>query len=89
MLAKSLNNMSEHACVAQSVCEVEYYCAVDVTKERLHLHRLMGEIFNEPVDGTTTIWGDNQSTIANFEDTLISEKTKHIGLKWHFLQDHV
>jgi hypothetical protein len=27
--------------------------------------------------------------IAYSENALISEKTKHIGLKWHFLKNHV
>jgi hypothetical protein len=46
----------------------------------------MGEIFNAPITETTTIWEDNQSAIAYFQNALVSEKTKHIGLKWHFLQ---
>jgi hypothetical protein len=49
----------------------------------------MGEIFNAPVTETTTIWEDNQSAITYSRNTLISEKTKHIGLKWHYLKDHV
>jgi hypothetical protein len=49
----------------------------------------MGEIFNEPITGTTTIWEDNQSAIAYSHNALVSEKTKHIGMKWHFLKDHV
>jgi hypothetical protein len=49
----------------------------------------MGEIFNAPITGTTTIWADNQSAIAYSQNALASEKTKHIGMKWHFLKDHV
>jgi hypothetical protein len=49
----------------------------------------MGEIFNAPITETTTIWEDNQSAIAYSHNALVSEKTKHIGLKWHFLKDHV
>jgi hypothetical protein len=49
----------------------------------------LGEIFNAPITGTTTIWEDNQSAIAYSQDVLASEKTKLIGLKWHFLKDHV
>jgi KUP system potassium uptake protein len=47
----------------------------------------MGEIFNAPITETTTIWEDNQSAIAYSQNA--SEKNKHIGLKWHFLKDHV
>jgi hypothetical protein len=49
----------------------------------------MGEIVDESVDGTTTIWEDNQSAIAYSHNTLVSEKTKHINLKGQFLKDHV
>jgi KUP system potassium uptake protein len=49
----------------------------------------MGEIFNAPITETTTIWEDNQSAIAYSPNALVREKTKHIGMKWHFLKDHV
>jgi hypothetical protein len=49
----------------------------------------MGEIFNAPITGTTTIWEDNQSAIAYSQNALVSEKTKRIGPKWHFLKEHV
>jgi hypothetical protein len=47
----------------------------------------MREIFNAPI--TETIWEDNQSAIAYSHNALVNEKAKHIGLKWHFLEDHV
>jgi hypothetical protein len=49
----------------------------------------MGKIFNAPITETITIWEDNQSAIAYSQNALVSEKTKHIGLKWHFLKNHV
>jgi KUP system potassium uptake protein len=49
----------------------------------------MGGIFNAPITETTTIWEDNQSAIAYSQNALVSEKTKHIGMKWHFFMDHV
>jgi hypothetical protein len=49
----------------------------------------MGEIINTPITQTTTIWEDNQSAIAYSQTSLVCEKTKQIGLKWHFLKDHV
>jgi hypothetical protein len=78
----------QHTCVAQFAYEAEYYSAADATKEGLH-RQLMREIFNAPITETTTIWEDNQSAIAYSHNALVSEKTKHIGLKWHFLKDHV
>jgi KUP system potassium uptake protein len=75
--------------VAQSTCEAKYYSAAHATKEGLHLWELMGEIFNAPITETTTIWEGNQSAIAYSQNALVSEKTKHIGMKWHFLKNHV
>jgi hypothetical protein len=49
----------------------------------------MGDIFNAPITGTTTIWEDNQSAIAYSQNTLVSEKMKHVGVKCHFLKGHV
>jgi KUP system potassium uptake protein len=71
------------------MCETEYYSAANATKEGLHLRQLMGEIFNAPITETTTIWEDNQSAIAYSQNALANEKTKHDGLKWHFLNNHV
>jgi hypothetical protein len=48
----------------------------------------MGEIFNEPVIGTTTIWEVSQSAVAYSQNALACEKTMHIGLKWLFLKAH-
>jgi hypothetical protein len=50
------------------------------------------EIFNAPITETATtmaLWEDNQSAIAYSHNALVNEKTKHIGLKWHFLKSHV
>jgi hypothetical protein len=49
----------------------------------------MREIVNAPITETTLIWEDNQSAIAYSQNALVSEKTKHMGMKWHFLKDHV
>jgi hypothetical protein len=48
----------------------------------------MGEITNAPITETTTIWEDSQSAIAYSQNALVNEKTKRIGLKWHFLNNH-
>jgi hypothetical protein len=79
----------QHTCVAKSTCEAEYCSADDVTKEENHLWQLIGEIFNAPITETTTILEDKQSAIAYSPNALVSKKTKHIGMKWHFLKDHV
>jgi hypothetical protein len=66
----------QQTCVALSTLEAEHYSAANATKEGLHLRQLMGEVFDEPVDGTTTMWEDNHSAIAYSQNALVSEKTK-------------
>jgi hypothetical protein len=73
--AKVPSAKSQQTCVALSTCEAEYYSATYATKEGLPLRQLMGETFNEPIDGTTTIWENNQSAIAYSHNALVSEKT--------------
>jgi hypothetical protein len=72
---------TQQTCVAQSICEAQYYFASNATKEGLHLCKLTGHILNEPISGTTILWEDNQSAIAYSLTALVIEKTKHIGLK--------
>jgi hypothetical protein len=79
----------QHTCVVQSTCEAENYSAANATKEELHFRHLMGEIFNAPITDNATIWEDNQRAIAYSHNALVSDKTKHIDLKCHFLKDHV
>jgi hypothetical protein len=75
--------------VALSTCETEYYSATDATREVIHLRQLIGEILNAPNTETTTIWEDNQSTTAYSQNAMVSDKTKHIVLKFPFFQYHV
>jgi KUP system potassium uptake protein len=89
MLQITISISKQQTHVAQSTCEAEYYSAVDATEEGLYLRQLVGEIFNAPITETTTIWEDNQSAIAYSHNVLVSEKIKHIDIKWHFLKDHV
>jgi hypothetical protein len=75
--------------VAQSTCEAEYYSVADATKEAIHIRQILSELFTRHVSGTTTIWEDNQSCIAYSLNALVSGKTKHIDMKYHFVKDHV
>jgi hypothetical protein len=75
--------------VALSTCEAGYYSAVYATREVIHLRQLIGEILNEPVTETTTIWEDSPSTIAYSQNAMVSETTKHIDMTFHFVKDHV
>jgi hypothetical protein len=73
----------KQTCVAHSTCEAKYYSAADATKEAIQIRHVLSEIVSRPVSGTTTIWEDNQRCIAYSQNALVSEKTKHIDLKYH------
>jgi hypothetical protein len=79
----------KQSCVAQSTCEAEYYSATDAAKEAIHIQQMLSEILCRPVSETTTISEENQSRIAYSQNALVSEKTKHIDMKYHFVKDHV
>jgi hypothetical protein len=61
---------------------------IDATKEAIHLRQSIWETFTATVTGPTTIWEDNPSYIAYYQNILVSEKTKPIGMKYHFVKDH-
>jgi kynurenine formamidase len=50
---------------------------------------MLSEIFRNPVNETTRIKEDNKSRIASSQKALVSETTKHIDLKYHFVKNHV
>jgi hypothetical protein len=79
----------QHPRLAQSTCEADYYSAADTTRKAIHIRQLLGEIQGVLVTDTTTIWDDNHSTIAYSHNALVSDQTKHNGLKYSFVKDHV
>jgi hypothetical protein len=83
------NKSRKESFVAQSTCEAENYSDEDATKEAIYIGQMLSKIFSRLVSGTTAIWEDNHSYIAYSHNALVSEKTKHIDLKYHFVKDHV
>jgi hypothetical protein len=57
----------------------------EAIKEAIHIQHMLSKIFRRRVSGTTTIWEDNQSCIAYSHNALVSEKTKHVDLLYHFV----
>jgi hypothetical protein len=79
----------QHTCVAQSTCEAEYYSAANATKEGLHLRQLMGRSSTPPSPRPPPSRRTTKAPLRTPNMPWSSGKTKHIGLKWHFLKDHV
>jgi Reverse transcriptase (RNA-dependent DNA polymerase) len=73
--------------VALSSTESEYMAATSASKEALWLRSFFGELgFGQK---TTTVWSDNQSSIALMKNPVYHAKTKHIDIQFHFIRDLV
>ena len=76
------------ATVALSTTEAEYMAVCSAIQEAIYLRTLLndfGYTQNEP----TLIYQDNQSSIALSKNAIVSRRTKHIDIKYHFVRDMV
>ena len=74
---------------AQSTVEAEYIALSFAVREGLWLRKLMAETFLQPAKEPLDIRVDNQDSIALASNDLISERSKHIGIKYHLVKDVV
>ena len=74
--------------VALSTAEAEYIAATHIAKQVLWHHSLYQEL-NFTLPSTSTIFTDNQATIAISHHPKFHTHTKHIDINYHFLQDLV
>ena len=65
--------------------ESEYIGTTHTVKEALWLYSLISQIFKSTLP-TTTIFLDNQSTIALAKDHQYYAQTKYIDIRYHFIQ---
>jgi hypothetical protein len=72
--------------VTLSTCEAEYVAASEAAREAVFLRALLGEIGHRQT-GPTMILADNQGTIVLTSDQTNHIRTKHIDLRYHFVQD--
>jgi hypothetical protein len=72
---------------ALSSTEAEYMALTQATKEAIWLRRLLLELgFPQQI---TTIFEDNQSTIALAKNPVHHQRTKHIDVRHHFVREQV
>ncbi|ETW05515.1 hypothetical protein, variant [Aphanomyces invadans] len=72
---------------ALSSCEAEYIAAAEAARESVWLHGLMRDLGSE--QECLTLNCDNKSAIATANTTAISERTKHIDVRHHYLRELV
>lgn len=74
--------------VGLSTCEAELYAEAAAIQEVLWLRGLLKELGLYTRTGTT-VYGDNQSTIAVSANGIKGERTKHVDVKYHFVTETV
>eukprot|EP00253_Pinus_taeda_P032062 PITA_32062 len=74
--------------VALSTTDVEYIAASMASCEAVWLRKIFQELF-EQVPDTTVIYCDNRSGICLAENHVFHDKSKHIEIKYHYIQDMV
>jgi hypothetical protein len=74
--------------VALSSCEAEYLATTHAAKQILWLRSLASELKINQMD-PTSLFCDNQGTVACTHDPQAHTKMKHIDLREHFIRDCV
>lgn len=74
-------------CTVLSSTEAEYVSLVNAAKECLWLKKLEEDLLVSPYD--IVIYEDNTSAIALTETCAINDRTKHIGVRYHFIREKV
>lgn len=77
---------SKQKTVSLSSTEAEFVALCEAVKEALWLQNLLADI-NRVQTIRTTIYEDNQSCIKMIENQKISNRSKHIDVKFHFIRD--
>lgn len=81
-------NSKKQQTVAISSTEAEYMAMSSATQEAIWLRMLYGELF--PANQHTIVINcDNKSAIHLSDKTIYHNRTRHIGIRHHFLRDYV
>ena len=78
-------NTKKQEIIALSTTEAEYVATTHAAKEGLWLRTFMNQVFGE-VTGPLTLHSDNQSVITLTRDHQYHTHTKHIDIRFHFIQ---
>ena len=74
--------------VALSITKVEYIVLSVVVRKAVWLHNLLTDLFDHEMD-STIIHCDNQSCVKISENPVFHDKSKHIGIKYHYIREMV
>ena len=74
----------KQTCVALSTAEAEYMALASAAQEAVWMRQLTTELGNGQ-KGATTIFEDNQSAIRMAKNPQFHGRSKHIGIKYHYI----
>lgn len=74
--------------MALSTTEVEYIASSVACREAVWLQKLLAGLFNLELE-PTLIHCDNQSCVKLSDNPVFHDKSKHIEIKYHYIQDMV
>ena len=78
----------KQACVALSTAEAEYIALASTAQESVWLQQLLADIKKEPPK-KMVIFEDNQSAISIARNPQFHGRSKHIGIKYHYIREQV
>ena len=76
----------KQTCVALSTAEAEYVALASAGQEALWIRGLLSDMRSTPT-GPTVMFEDNQSTISMVNNPQYHGRTKHVDIKFHFIQE--
>jgi len=77
------------ATVALSTTEAEYMAAADATRQAIWLRRLLDDLKLGLGADPHPILNDNMGTLAISKNPVHHERTKHIGMRHHFIREKI
>lgn len=78
----------KQTCVSLSSTEAEFVALSEACKEVIWLRRLLHDMRYSQTS-PTVIFEDNQSCLRLIKEEKLSNRTKHIDTKVHFVKDHI
>ena len=78
----------KQSCVALSTAEAEYMALTAAAQEAVWLRQLQSDLIKTS-NSPTTIFEDNQSAICMAKNYVFHGRTKHIGIKYHYIREKV
>lgn len=75
-------------CVSLSSTEAEFIALSEACKETIWLQRILLDM-QQKFETPTVIYEDNQSCLKLIQNQKLSNRTKHIDTRYHFVKDHI